>query len=316
LSIAGISSKALGFGGVENRKKFNGGNELQSKEFSDGSGLELYDATNRMYDPQIGRFFQIDELAEAAWESTPYNFALNNPIRLNDPLGLEADEYESKQSEKKRKKEIRTEGTGAGNSQEVLQTVTVTGKHSRQNLINSYWFYREHGGGLNNAPKSIQNWLYSYDGVQRYMERVHKMTREQDEIALEIGSMFIPVGWITKLRYVKYAAALFKFKRGINVGKALTTVLGRVGWYEKVAAEMGYNSFQVSDEVWKAMTLEERLAANHKFLDEAVARGDEIIFSHRVKAIEDEVGMFQDELKYLKGKGFELSSDGTKMISK
>jgi RHS repeat-associated protein len=77
LTMAGISSKAAG--SLQNRYKFNGGNELQNAEFSDGNGLELYDAVNRMYDPQIGRFWQVDELAESHWDMTPYNFASNNP---------------------------------------------------------------------------------------------------------------------------------------------------------------------------------------------------------------------------------------------
>jgi len=91
LTMAGISSKALGFGGGENRRKFNGGNELQSKEFSDGSGLETYDAVHRMYDPQIGRFMQADPMAEVFSDWSPYVYANNNPILLNDPLGLAGD---------------------------------------------------------------------------------------------------------------------------------------------------------------------------------------------------------------------------------
>jgi len=89
LLMQGISSKALSFGKPENKYKFNGGNELQSNEFNDGSGLEMFDAINRMYDPQIGRFWQIDELAEANWEESTYSFAHNTPYLFNDPLGLE-----------------------------------------------------------------------------------------------------------------------------------------------------------------------------------------------------------------------------------
>lgn len=90
LTMAGISSKAAPTSdcGCPNKKGFNG-NELQSKEFSDGSGLEVYDFNARTYDQQIGRFIQIDpESEEADQESwSPYHFSYSNPIRYNDPDG-------------------------------------------------------------------------------------------------------------------------------------------------------------------------------------------------------------------------------------
>ena len=87
--MQGISDKAIKTQYAENKYRFNGGNELQNKEFSDGSGLEAYDASFRMYDQQIGHFWQIDPLADLNENSSPYSFAYNRPINYNDPSGLD-----------------------------------------------------------------------------------------------------------------------------------------------------------------------------------------------------------------------------------
>jgi len=84
LVMSGISSKSAG--SLTNKNKF-GGKELQSQEFSDGSGLEMYDYGARMYDGQIGRWHTIDKLAEKYVAYSPYHFAANNPIRYKEVDG-------------------------------------------------------------------------------------------------------------------------------------------------------------------------------------------------------------------------------------
>jgi RHS repeat-associated protein len=89
LTMAGISSKALG--GIENKYHYNG-KELQHHEFSDNSGLELYDYGARMLDPQIGRWNVIDALSEKYLNFSPFTFGINNPLRYYDPNGMEINE--------------------------------------------------------------------------------------------------------------------------------------------------------------------------------------------------------------------------------
>jgi RHS repeat-associated protein len=59
---------------------YNGGTELNTT-------TQVYDLHYRNYDPVLGRMNQVDPVASKYGSVTPYNYAFNSPVVMNDPFG-------------------------------------------------------------------------------------------------------------------------------------------------------------------------------------------------------------------------------------
>jgi RHS repeat-associated protein len=83
LTMAGISSKAAGK--MENRM-----NKFQGQEFNEDLGVDMYEFKYRMDDPQTGRFWQVDPLADKYVYNSTYAFSENKVTNDVELEGLES----------------------------------------------------------------------------------------------------------------------------------------------------------------------------------------------------------------------------------
>lgn len=67
-------------------------------------------------------------------------------------------------------------------------------------------------------------------------------------------------------------------------------------------------------DIWERMSNAEKWAANSRFLDRAIARGDEFILATRAGAARAG-SFFARELEYLANKGYRIAEDGWRLVA-
>jgi hypothetical protein len=107
------------------------------------------------------------------------------------------------------------------------------------------------------------------------------------------------------------ATSVPQIQQAVQRGKI---VLGHYPEYIEKARELDARIFNIPSHIWSRMSDVERWAANQKFLDRAIARGDDVILATNAAAARAG-SWFARELEYLATKGYRVAEDGMKMIA-
>jgi RHS repeat-associated protein len=304
LTMAGISDRALKTNYAENKYRWNKGSELQNKEFSDGSGLEMYETITRGLDPQIGRFLQCDALSFLSRNYSPYAFANDNPILFNDPSGL----------------------ISTPDNPQVLPTVTVTGHRKKDDygvvnmlldLYNHNYQRIDQHPNLKAAyfpflfPMGTHMILNPPTVLARINPTAVTIQRESDAHKGELYGAMIMLPEVAA-EEVALELVLEETSESLAVQDA-DAVLGHYPQYLEVAEQEGGQVFSMPSRIFNAMTTEQQWATNRMFLDNIIKIGGKFRMATPMNQVRAGSAL-QKEINYLLTKGFRLSSDGNFLI--
>ncbi len=308
-------------------------------EFEDETGWNEFDL--RSYDAQVGRFIQQDPYDQY---SSPYTGIGNDPVNLVDPSGgftgaipcpgtsmfslalqsvvsvvsmpaALANSVVSLTATITQQQTVMDKGRqGVGRASEGQRAV-LDGQRSLRSDVEKRQLVREVRQYYDERNKSWHH-VRGNEYYNSFTGEWRANTTAVESFAWEL--YFLPGPKFLKMRGLSnQAGAAVGVGAGVVEREAVnagTTVLGKFPDYINLASELGAKRFSIPPNIWKKMTAAEQWAANTKFLDRMIARGDKIVLSNRVTDINNVTGAFRKELDYLISKGYRISSDGLQMI--
>ncbi|GAA4314351.1 RHS repeat-associated core domain-containing protein [Compostibacter hankyongensis] len=380
LTMAGISQTRVAK--LENKFRYNG-KELQNKEFSDESGLDIYTAQFRSLDPQIGRWWQIDPEVETLASLSPYHSNFNNPVNFSDPYGdfpigpispfafFNGIQHIWNKIENKIESIFNHGLYFERNLPEVVITdkrplypkYTSSSWHKAENLYRRFTtngFYLVGNRAISEISQEINtfdnsftsqihplppdgeirpyepdffdNWsesnnallqstyssvdnlwitLENFNPVKGHIQHLNGSLANNNERVDAFGGATADITTtIIGERLFAELGVLIKARFAVKGG---TTVLGHYPEYINLASKINAKRFNIPTKVWEGMTDVQRWAANQKFLDRMILRGDNIRLATPLNRVKPG-SYYQKELNYLFEKGYKVSSDGLWLV--
>jgi len=300
----------------------------------------LIHMNGRVYDPDIGRFLSPDPIVQAPFDRQDLNryaYGWNNPLNVVDPTGLQ--EVTCLHGPSGRCQGVTVTGLrqwpsispaymawrSGGNGQAVsaaqrdpcgqdgsaeacvrsgqptTETPSVPGGRF---AAGDYWrgFAASLGNlAMNSAPVF---WLFGDDPDYQWFP-------VPDSAAGERGARLGSAGYL-----LGGAAGTLRGLGGTafrgTVGSR-EVVLGHYPGYVETATRIGARYFNVPKRAWDQMSPAQQWAANQRFLDRIISRGDTVILSTQVTRARPG-SAFSREVEYLSRHGYEVVDDGARMV--
>jgi RHS repeat-associated protein len=257
------------------------------------NNLGVIHMNGRVYDPVLGRFLSPDPIVQAPHDTQGFNryaYVRNNPLRYTDPSGFCYQTGPAASGESQCIEEVFVEA-----ARQISEWSSSLNLWSRDGIMEEILVVASRAPG----PSDSIHWLS--EEFQSLLD-VTASTPLLDDLLLAAVIAAIeptPAG----------EAALLA--AGMSRGRA---VLGHYPEYTRLAERLGARRFNIPGNIWDRMSEAERWAANQRFLDRMIRRGDDIHLATPLESVRPGT-YFEKELQYLGTRGFTPSPDGTRLIN-